>query len=92
MTFSKETKQAIINSQNNFCKAKGCYDKIHSIHHKTRNDSYARKKYPLMISSVLNGVGLCFSCHTNKSHKFRITDGEAEMIENFLRNLTEGVF
>ncbi len=92
MTFSKETKTAIINSQNGYCRGKDCLEKIHSVHHKTRNDSYARKKYPLMINSVINGVGLCFSCHKDRSHDFRITEKEAEMIENFLRNLTEGVF
>ena len=92
MTFSKDTKLAICRIQNGYCKADGCYNKVHSIHHKCRNTAYNRERFKLFIHSVINGVGLCFSCHRDKSHEFRITDNEAMMIENFLRNLTEGVF
>lgn len=93
MTFSKETKQAICEAQNNFCRFKDCYALIHSIHHKLNNCRVHRVKYPLFIHSPQNGIGLCNSCHTHKSHLFRIMPEEAQVYENYLRQLkTEGVF
>ena len=85
--FSLETKQSIAEAQHNYCRVLNCYEPIHSIHHKLRNTATNRKLYPKFISSPMNGVGLCFSCHTNNSHLFNITDKEAEVYENWLTNL-----
>ncbi len=90
MTFSKETKQAICEAQNFYCKVDGCLKPIHSIHHKLNNCRVHRVKYPKFLSSPMNAIGLCISCHTHKSHLFRITPEEGEVYENFLRGLKDG--
>lgn len=93
MTFSKETKTAIINSQNGYCRAYNCLEKIHSVHHRLNNCRANREKFILFIHSPQNGIGLCFACHKDKSHLYRITLSEAEVYEAFLRDLKdEGVF
>ena len=84
-TFSPETKQSIAESQNNYCKL--CLNPIHSYHHKLQNTVANRKKFPLFLHSPMNGVGLCENAHKNKAHKFKITTQEAEVYENWLRNL-----
>ncbi len=90
MTFSKETKRAICEAQNDYCLC--CLEPIHSIHHKLPNNATNRKLFPLFIHSPMNGAGLAMNCHTLKSHLYRITIEEAAIYETFLRNLTEGVF
>jgi len=82
--FSPEVKQAIMQAQHNYCRVLNCCEPIHSIHHKLRNTAVNRKLYPKFIQSVFNAVGLCFSCHTNNTHLFNITDGEAKIYENYL--------
>lgn len=84
-TFSEEVKQIIIDAQFGICK--NCNCQIHSIHHKLKNAKYNRKKFILFIHSPFNGIGLCFKCHRDKSHLFRITEKEAQMYENYLQGL-----
>ncbi|MHA1437931.1 MAG: hypothetical protein ACTSPD_10175 [Promethearchaeota archaeon] len=85
--FSEETKQAIYESQNGYCKVKGCHNSIHSVHHKLHDTEYNRRKYPLFIDSPFNAVGLCEHHHTQKSHEWRVTDQEAKMYEEYLDDL-----
>ena len=87
--FSVEIQQSIFNAQNGFCQVLNCPEPIQSIHHKLRNIGYNRIKFPKLIHSVFNAVGLCENCHTNNSHLFRITDKEAEIYEDYLRGLKE---
>ena len=87
--FSIKVQRDIMEAQNNYCRVLNCPEPIHSIHHKLRNTATNRKLYPNFIGSPMNGVGLCFSCHTNNSHLFRITDGEAKIYEDYLRELKE---
>ena len=84
-TFSPETKQSIMQAQNNYCKL--CLNPIHSIHHKLHSNAPNRAKYPLFLHSPMNGVGLCLNCHKNKAHKFKITTQEADVYEEYLRKL-----
>lgn len=86
-TFSEETKQAIIDAQNDYCAMTGCYSPIHSIHHKLKNTDYNRKKFPLFIHSIFNAIGLCFNCHKSYSHLFRVSDKLAEEYEKYLNHL-----
>jgi len=79
----------IVRAQNGFCKSEGCYNKIHSIHHKLHNTSYNRKKFPLFLNSPFNLVGLCYKCHKDKSHLFRVTEKEAEFYERWLKEFKE---
>jgi len=88
-TFSEEVKTLIYEAQNGYCAIDGCLEQIHSIHHKLHNTSYNRKSSPLFIHSVFNAIGLCFNCHKNNSHLFRITSKIAEVYENVMRNLKE---
>ena len=88
-TFPNEVKQDLAEAQNNYCRVLNCYEPIHSIHHKLPNNRANRKKFELFIHSPQNGVGLCFSCHTNNAHLFKITEKEAIVYENHLRKLKE---
>ncbi len=83
--FSNDVKQQIYEAQNGYCK--GCLNKIHSIHHKLRDTKYNRDKYPLFLNSPMNGVGLCYECHKNKSHMYRVSDKEAQIYEEWLISL-----
>ena len=87
--FSDIVKQQIYEAQNGYCAREGCLRPIHSIHHKLHNTKYNRQRFPLFISSPLNGVGLCYEDHTNKSHLFKVTEKEARVYEEFLRSLKE---
>ena len=84
-TFSDEVKQLIYKAQNGYCK--GCNNMIHSFHHKLPNNQANRKRYPHFIHSPMNCAGLCLNCHTNKSHLFKISIGEATIYEKWLENL-----
>jgi len=87
ITFSNKVKQDILEAQNGMCRVLNCYEPIHSIHHKLPNTKVNRKLYPNFIDSVFNAVGLCFSCHTNNTHLFRISEKEARVYENYLKEL-----
>ena len=84
-TFTPEVKQAVYDSQNGFCL--GCLEPIHSYHHKLKNTKENRRLFPLFIHSPFNCAGLCYGCHTNKDHKYKVTIQEAEMYERFLEKL-----
>jgi len=86
-TFPDEVKRDVSEAQNDFCLEKGCYEPIHSHHHKLLNTDYNRKKFPLFIHSPFNCAGLCFNGHTNNSHKFKVTEKEAEMYERYLEKM-----
>jgi len=88
-TFSDQVKHDIYEAQNGYCAMVGCLQGIHSIHHKLHNTSYNRKKFPLFIHSPMNGVGLCYKCHKNYSHLFKVTEEEAEVYENYLKGLKD---
>jgi len=87
--FSDKVKEMIYAVQRGYCDNIDCVEEIHSIHHKLHDTKYNRKKFPLFIHSPFNGIGLCFNCHKNKSHLFRITEKEAQMYENYLQELKE---
>lgn len=81
-TFSPETKERICVAQNGYCA--GCTNPIHSIHHMLNNNKDNRKSFPIFINSPMNGKGLCLQCHTDNSHKYKITEKEAEVYEKWL--------
>ena len=85
MTFSNKVKEQIIEVQNGFCK--GCLKRIHSIHHKLPNTKENRRKYPKLIHSIFNAIGLCIDCHKNESHLYAITDKEAQVYEERLNDI-----
>lgn len=84
-TFPDDVKRSIAEAQNNYCK--NCLNPIHSIHHKLPANVPNCAKFKLFVSSPMNGVGLCFSCHSNKAHKYKITEAEAIIFENYLQAL-----
>ena len=90
-TFSPEVKRAMLNVFNGYCGAPNCTNKVHSIHHKIQNTKYNRTKYRLLIHSVFNAIPLCEICHTNKSHKFKITEQQARMYEEYLQKIKDGI-
>jgi len=85
--FTKDIKYQICECKYGYCKTEGCLNSIHSVHHKLHNTEANRKRFPLFLSSPFNAVGLCYECHTNKSHLFKITEQEAIMYEEWLLNL-----
>lgn len=85
--FSKETKIQVYEAQNGYCAEFNCLESIHSFHHKLHDTSYNRKKFPLLINSPINCVGLCYKGHRDNQWKFRITEKVAEVYEQFLRRL-----
>jgi len=87
--FSQETKQLVYEAQNGCCKEPNCIEPIHSFHHKLHDTDYNRRRFPLLIDSPINCCGLCEKGHRTQQHLFRITDGEAEVYEEFLRELLE---
>ena len=89
MTFSDEVKEMVIKAQGGFCRKKGCVCVITSIHHKLKNDKPNRKNYPHLIHSLFNAVGLCQNHHTNYDYEFKITEKEAQMYENVLKEMVE---
>ena len=85
MTFSKETKLQIVEAQNHKCLL--CSDPIVDIHHKLYNTKPNNKLYPIFVNSILNAVGLCFSCHTHRKHELNIPYKIAGAYEKYLREL-----
>ena len=89
-TFLNEIKKQIIESQNGLCAYSECLTAIHSIHHLLRNTKPNRNSFPLFLNSPMNGKGLCAEHHTNNSHEFVITIGEAMVYEQYLTNISGG--
>jgi len=87
-TFPSEVKISIFESQNGYCL--DCLEPIHSYYHRLPNNKANRKKFPLFIHSPMNGAGLAFNCHTNKSHLYKITEKEAEVYEKYLQDIKDG--
>lgn len=85
--FSEEVKQQVYEMQNGYCFTIGCINKIHSVHHKLQDTKYNEKKFPLFLNSVFNAIGLCYDCHKQKQHLYRVTEKIAEVYEEFLRKL-----
>lgn len=85
--FKKEIKVAVAESQNGYCAHSDCLKQIHSIHHKLPNNVYNQKKYPLFLQSPMNGVGLCEYHHSNYAHKFKVTDKQAKLYEEWLNGI-----
>ncbi len=85
--FSEEVKQSIRLAQNGYCKVKGCYESINDFHHRLFKSKYNIKLYPLFIHSPFNCVGLCRKAHNGpEKEQFRITDNEAKVYEDWLKN------
>lgn len=84
-TFSQEVREAVTNATSGYCWRQGCTEKIHSIHHKLRNNAYNRSKFKLFTQSIHNAVGLCFAHHTNNAGEWNITEKIAEIYEEDLR-------
>ena len=87
-TFPKEIKLAVYEAQNGICK--NCLkpiDKKFGFHHRLPNNKPNRAKFKYFLNSPMNCTGLCFSCHEKKAHLFKITTQEAEVYEEWLRNL-----
>jgi len=57
-TFPDEVKRDVSEAQNDFCLEKGCYEPIHSHHHKLLNTDYNRKKFLYLFYSPFNCAGL----------------------------------
>jgi len=85
--FSQEVKQQIYEMQNGYCSTSGCTNEIHSVHHKLQDSKFNLKKFPLFLNSVFNAIGLCYDCHKNKQHLYRITEKMAKVYESYLREL-----
>jgi hypothetical protein len=60
-------------------------NKATSVHHMLHDTKPNRKKYPLLIDSVFNGIPLCQQCHQDKPHLFNIPYSLAEVFENELK-------
>lgn len=89
-TFSIETREAIAKSQNGFCfNCLNPIDKIYGWHHMLQNTKPHKKRYPILINSCINCVGLCWHCHTHKKHLYRIKLETAEVYEKFLQELRD---
>jgi len=84
-TFSHSDKEKVLDAYNGYCAYPGCTNLIHSLHHKLPNTKYNRKKFPNFIHSVFNAVPLCFHDHTNNAHQFNITEKQAHLYEDSLR-------
>lgn len=55
------------------------------LHHKMRNTAGNRKRYPLLIDSIMNLQLIPTECHINKHGSCgKMTDIEAEKIERYL--------
>lgn len=89
-TFSNDVKSGVMFAQNGYCRAEGCLERIHSIHHKLQNTKPNNKKFPIFINSPMNAVGLCHFHHDNIPHVFRITPEEAVIYEAFLEGFIDG--
>lgn len=85
--FLQETKRQIYTAQNGICAVEGCYTVIQSCHHMLHDTEYNRERFPLFINSPMNGVGLCNHHHDQLQHKYRITEKQAEIYEEYLRKL-----
>jgi len=86
-TFPDEVKMSIFTAQNGYCK--DCLEKIHSFHHKLKNCQENRRKFPLLINSAINCVGLCLNHHTNFDYLYMITEQEAAVYESFLEEIAK---
>ena len=87
--FSNEVKEQVVTAQNHYCGREGCYNRIHSVHHKLHDSVGNYKRFPLFLNSVLNAIGLCLECHSQLSHLFVVTVAMAEVFENYLNELLE---
>jgi len=85
-TFSQEVRGSILKAQNGY--SKGSLEPIHSFHHMLPNTKANRKRCPLFIQSPMNCVGLSLRDHTHKAHKYRITEAEAQVYEDWLNMMS----
>ena len=87
--FPDEVKESIFLAQNGYCK--NCLNPIVDFHHKLKNSKNNNSKYPILVNSCINCVGLCRGCHSSKSHLFRIKPEIASLYEKFLQELRDDV-
>jgi len=83
--FPENIQRAIYEAQNGYCK--NCLNPIVDFHHKLKNSKSNNSKYPVLVNSCINCVGLCRECHSSKSHLFRIKPEIASLYEEFLEEL-----
>lgn len=61
------------------------------LHHRLPDYDRHAKAYPLFIDSPFNLIPLCGTlaraCHVNEKHKYTISPREAQMYEDYLREL-----
>jgi len=86
-TFSPEVRKAVYNATSGYCWREGCTEKIHSFHHRLKNNRYNRERFPLFIQSIFNCVGLCYGDHRDHSAEWDITEKQAEAYENYLKKI-----
>ena len=85
---TEETYLAVMEAYNWHCVH--CLSKENlQLHHKLSKSKINQQKYPLFIHSPINLVPLCIECHNKYTHLHRITYQQAEMYENFLKNLLD---
>ncbi len=89
-TFSDKVKEDVCYAQHGMCLKVDCLNSIHSIHHKLPNTKHNRKKFPLFIQSPFNAAGLCGQDHDQNPHLFKITEKEAEVYEQWLKEKDNG--
>ena len=61
------------------------YVMLHEFHHKKHNTKINRKRWPLFIDSLLNLELVNHRCHMMYPSHGKISDLEADRIEDFLR-------
>jgi len=89
--FPNEVRIVMSDVSNGYCCVEGCLNPIHSHHHKLPQTEYYIKKYPLFIHSVFNDAPVCEYHHVNhrKFSKLNISEKEARVFEDYLRELKE---
>lgn len=86
--FPNEIRMTVGEAQNWTC-ANGL-NPIASYHHRLPNTVENKRRFPLLLNSPFNCVGLCQKCHDNYPHLFRITIQRAEVYETWLEKLKRG--
>lgn len=90
--FPSEVRIIMSEVYNGYCCVEGCYEKIHSYHHRLPETEYYMKKFPLFIHSPFNCAPVCNKHHVNHRQfpELNISEKEAKVFEEFLQGLKNG--
>lgn len=66
-TFSQDIRERESEAHSGYCRVKGCWQKIHSFHHRLANTIINNKHFPMFMQSQFNCAGVCEPHHIHNA-------------------------